>query len=73
MRKDQSKIVKQCLSNDEPVFAIRGKDKCAIPTLKRYYLSCGIAGCSQEFLNEIEEVIEEFKVFQSTEETKIPD
>lgn len=73
MKKDQGRIVKQCLANDEPVFAIRGKDKCAIPALKRYYLTCVNAGCSTDFLNEIMEVIDEFTEFQSTEETKIPD
>lgn len=73
MKKDQGRIVKQCLANDEPVFALRGQDKCAVPALKRYYLTCGSAGCSQEFLNEIMDIIEEFSIFQSIEETKIPD
>lgn len=73
MKKDQGRIVKQCLNNDEPVFALRGQDFCAIPALNAYYHACEIVGCSDDFLLEIKDVIQEFTKHQCSEPTKKPD
>lgn len=73
MKKDQAAIVRKCLSNDEPVFALRGQDKCALPALERYFDECVRNGCKQEFLDDLLDIIEEFKVHQDSEVTKIPD
>lgn len=73
MKKDQAAIVRKCLSNDEPVFALRGQDKCALPALVRYFDECVVNGCKQEFLDDLLDIIEEFKVHQESEITKIPD
>lgn len=73
MRKDQARIVQKCLNDDEPVFALRGQDKCALPALVRYFDECVVNGCKQEFLDDLLDIIEEFKVHQESEITKIPD
>jgi hypothetical protein len=73
MRKDQGRIVKECLNNDEPVFALRGRDICAIPALESYLLACHKAGCSEDFILELIEIIEEFHVHQRQEKPQIPD
>jgi len=72
MRKDQARIVQRCLNDDEPVFALRGQDVCAVPALEKYFDTCVRNGCSQEFLDELNEIIEEFKLHQKTEPTKLP-
>ena len=73
MRKDQSRIVKQCLNNDEPVFALRGQDACVLPALYAYYNACLAACCSSGFLEEIASIIAEFEKHQQSEPTKLPD
>lgn len=73
MRKDQAAIVRKCLNDDEPVFALRGQDKCAIPALVAYLDAAKAAGCNQSFLEDIQDIIEEFTVHQEIEFTKYPD
>lgn len=73
MRKDQARILKECLNNDEPVFVLRGRDACAIPALNAYLLQCIKSGCSVEFLKDLKEIIDEFNIHHHTEMTKIPD
>lgn len=73
MRKDQARIVQQCLKNDEPVFALRGHDACAVPALEKYFDSCVRMKCSQEFLDDVASIIEEFKFHQYLEPTRNPD
>lgn len=73
MRKDQARIVQNCLRNDEPVFALRGNDACVVPALERYFDECVKNKCKQSFLDEISEIIEEFKLHQIQEPTHLPD
>lgn len=73
--KDQNKIVKDCLLNDEPVIALRGRDRCVIPALIAYYNHCYNNGCSDEFLCDLKDLIDDFNAYQAENinSLKLPD
>lgn len=65
--KDQKRIVHQALMNEEPVFVLRGRDKCALTALKSYYIRCGADGCSKEFIEDLKECIADFEAYKKEE------
>ena len=73
--KDQKTILLKCLKNDHPAFVIAGTDICAVEAMKAYYEIAKQKGCSDEFLADMELVIEEMKDFQTHEPEciKVPD
>ena len=66
--KNPIQMIKQCLEADEPYFVLRGKDLCALPAIERYY-----EARDPRFIEEIEEIMKDFRAFRDEQETHIPD
>ena len=73
--KDQKAIVIKCIKNDYPAFVIAGTDPCAVETMNHYLDVAKEKGCSETFLLDMKQVIEEMALFQKEqpEAIKIPD
>ncbi len=73
--KDQHRLVCKCRMNDIPAFVLCGTDTCALQALREYYNIATEKGCSSEFLDDLEALINDFEQFQRTEpeKIKIPD
>lgn len=73
--KDQKAILHKCLRNDWPAFVIAGTDICAVEAMEAYLKIARKKGCSQEFLDDMQLVIDEMKQFQKedAEHIKVPD
>ena len=73
--KDQKAIVIKCIKNDYPAFVIAGTDPCAVETMEHYLKVAKEKGCSEEFLADMQDVINEMALFQQLqpETIKIPD
>lgn len=73
--KDQKAILHKCLRNDWPAFVIAGTDVCAIEAMEAYLEIAKTKGCSKEFLDDMQLVIDEMRQFQQEEpeHIKIPD
>lgn len=73
--KDQKKLLHKCLIDDIPVFVVCGTDICSIQTMEAYYTIAKKRGCSSDFLEDMELVIKDFKLFQEQEpdKVKLPD
>jgi len=54
-----------------PVFVLCGSDSCAVESLKEYYKIAHAKGCTQEFLDDLQLLINDFEVFQKEEPTKV--
>lgn len=73
--KDQKAIVIKCIKKDYPCFVIAGTDPCAVETMEHYLEVAKEKGCSQAFLEDMQDVIDEMALFQKQEPDtiKIPD
>ncbi len=73
--KDQKVILNRCLKNDYPAFVIAGTDNCAVEALEAYLNIAKEKGCSEEFLTDMQLVVDEMKMFheQEKELIKMPD
>ena len=73
--KDQKALLFRCLRNDIPAMVFSGNDILFLPLLKRYYQDAKEAGCTREFLYDIQLRIEEFEkhVQMSPDTVKLPD
>lgn len=73
--KDQKALLFRCLRNDIPAMVFSGNDILFLPLLKRYYQDAKEAGCSQEFLDDIQLRIAEFEkhIEMSPDTIKLPD
>ena len=73
--KDQKAIVVKCIKNDYPAFVIAGTDPCAVETMQHYLKVAREKGCSEEFLADMQDVINEMALFQQQqpEIIKLPD
>lgn len=73
--KDQRALATKCLKNDIPFFTLCGNDINALPILQLYYKSAQINGSSEDFLDDLSELILDFKAYQVSEpeNMKIPD
>ncbi len=73
--KDQKAIVVKCIKNDYPAFVIAGTDPCAVETMHHYLKVAREKGCSEEFLADMQDVIDEMALFQQQqpETIKLPD
>lgn len=66
-------ILSKTKKKSEPVFILRAQDKCALIAIKQYYDECNYMGCNPEFLDEIDQIIEDFETYKKNHVTKIPD
>ncbi len=73
--KDQRRLLHKCMHAEIPVFVLCGSDACAIESLKEYYRIARDKGCSQEFLDDLQLLINDFELFQNEEpeKVKLPD
>lgn len=73
--KDQKALLFRCLRNDIPAMVFSGNDILFLPLLKKYFQDAKEAGCTQEFLDDIQLRIEEFEkhIEMSPETIKLPD
>jgi hypothetical protein len=66
-------MIKQCVANEEPYFLLRGKDICALPAIEKYYEAVKGKVTDPYFIEEIEEIMKDFRAFLDEQETHIPD
>lgn len=74
MPKDQLALLKRCLHNEIPAIVLSAKDICSIPALQAYMAEAK-KHCDQEFLDDLEQVIECFVRFskEESEKMEVPD
>lgn len=66
-------MIKQCFENDEPYFVLRGQDQCAIAAIEAYYNEVKKQVKDEYFVEEISEIMKDFKAYQEEQKCKIPD
>lgn len=68
-------IIKEAKNNGEPTFTIRAKDIASMAALFHYKEECRRIGCENEFINDIERIIDEFLLWRKHNkiELKRPD
>jgi hypothetical protein len=73
--KDQKALLFRCIKKDVPAMVFSGNDILFLPLLKKYYQDAKEAGCTQEFLDDIQLRIEEFEkhIEMSLDTIKLPD
>lgn len=73
--KDQRRLLHKCMHAEIPVFVLCGSDACAIEALKAYYQIAKTKGCTDEFLDDLNLLINDFELFsrQEPEKIKMPD
>jgi hypothetical protein len=54
-----------------PVFVLCGSDSCAVESLKEYYRIAEKNGCTSEFLDDLQLLIDDFERFQNEEPDKV--
>lgn len=69
--KDQRAILIKCIENDEPAFVIAGHDVFAIATMQAYYDIAKDNGAADDFLEDMQLVINEMKAFHKEEPGKV--
>ena len=71
--KNPIQMIKQCVANEEPFFLLRGKDICALPAIERYYDAVKSVVKDPYFIEEIEEIMKDFRAFRDEQQTHVPD
>jgi hypothetical protein len=71
--KNPIQMIKQCVANEEPYFLLLGKDICALPAIVKYYESVKEVVIDPYFIEEIEEIMKDFRAFRDEQQTHIPD
>ena len=69
--KDQKAILLKCLKKDEPVFVLAGHDAFAVATMEAYLNIATKNGADNDFLQDMQLVIDEIKLFQEQEKHKV--
>jgi len=73
--KDPIKMIKECQETGEPFFVIRAKDKCVLPALGAYNVTCYLLEVEEKQLTETQQFFREFVQWQvdNKDKVKIPD
>jgi hypothetical protein len=71
--KNPIQMIKQCVAKDEPYFLLRGQDICALPAIRSYYEEVKKTVKNPYFIEEIEEIMKDFRAYHDEQETHIPD
>ena len=66
-------MIKQCIEKDEPYFLLSGQDVCALPAIEAYYKSVKEQVKDPYFIEEIEEIRNDFRAYLEERQTHIPD
>ena len=67
--KNPIQMIKQCVEKEEPYFLLRGQDICALKAIETYYEEVK----NPYFIEEIEEIMKDFRAFREEQKTHIPD
>ena len=66
-------MIKQCMEKEEPYFVLRGQDVCAYPAIEAYFEAVKQRVKDPYFLEEIEEILIDFRAYREEQTTHIPD
>ncbi|MDH6304422.1 hypothetical protein M2459_001155 [Parabacteroides sp. PF5-5] len=66
-------MIKQCIEKEEPYFVLRGQDICALPAIEAYYNAIKEQVKDPYFIEEIEEIMKDFRAYREEQQTHIPD
>ena len=66
-------MIKQCNETDEPYFLLRGQDICALPAIETYYENVKDKVKDSRFIEEIEEIMKDFRAYSEEQQMHIPD
>ncbi|SEF41212.1 hypothetical protein [Parabacteroides chinchillae] len=71
--KNPIQMIKQCAEKDEPYFVLRGQDICALPAIETYFEAVKKHVKDPYFIEEIEEIMKDFRAYREEQKTHIPD
>jgi hypothetical protein len=71
--KNPIQMIKQCNEKDEPYFLLRGQDVCALPAIEAYYEAIRKQVKDPYFVEEVEEIMKDFRAYLEEQQTHIPD
>lgn len=71
--KNPIQMIKQCVEKDEPYFLLRGQDICALTAIEAYFAAVKEQVKDPFFIEEIEEIMKDFRAFREEQKTHIPD
>ena len=71
--KNPIQMIKQCNEKDEPYFLLRGQDICALPAIETYYENVKDKVKDSRFIEEIEEIMKDFRAYSEKQQMHIPD
>lgn len=71
--KNPIQMIKQCVEKDEPYFLLRGQDICALTAIEAYFTAVKEQVKDPFFIEEIEEIMKDFRAFREEQKTHIPD
>lgn len=71
--KNPIQMIKQCVEKEEPYFLLRGQDICALAAIETYYAEVKKNVKDPYFIEEIEEIMKDFRAFREEQQTHIPD
>lgn len=66
-------MIKQCAEREEPYFLLRGQDICALAAIESYYSEVKKKVKDPYFVEEIEEIMKDFRAFREEQKTHTPD
>lgn len=59
------------IPEDEPIFVLRAQDQLAYDVIAKYREDCTFNGCSEEHVEAIDLVLQDFVVWQTKNEEKV--
>ena len=71
--KNPIQMIRQCNEKDEPYFLLRGQDICALPAIETYYENVKDKVKDSRFIEEIEEIMKDFRAYSEEQQMHIPD
>lgn len=71
--KNPIQMIKQCNEKDEPYFLLRGQDICTLPAIETYYENVKDKVKDSRFIEEIEEIMKDFRAYSEEQQMHIPD
>lgn len=71
--KNPIQMIKQCNEKDEPYFLLRGQDICVLPAIETYYENVKDKVKDSRFIEEIEEIMKDFRAYSEEQQMHIPD
>jgi hypothetical protein len=66
-------MIKQCIEKEEPYFVLRGQDVCALPAIEAYFNAVSQKVKDPYFIEEIEEIMKDFRAYLEEQQTHVPD